>query len=87
MKYRIIEHRIYNEYCEVEQTYYTVEELVSKLFGGLKYKTLKHVICTGYDSYKVVTTFKTTDDAVKLIDNLNEGTPRDTVVSTTVIIT
>lgn len=88
MKYRILEHLVYDEYCKVERTYYTIEELVPvpKLFGGgEKWKALKHRVCYGHDVHTTVTEFKTSDDAALLIVKLLEGLPRDTVVSKVII--
>lgn len=81
MKYRVIEHNMYDELCEVERTYYTVEELVPAMFSGEKYKALKHRECSGYDVYMMVTEFSSTEHANALIDKLNKGIPRDTLVS------
>ena len=72
---------MYNEYCMVERTYYTVEELVSGWFGE-RYKALSHGECgmSGH-TYQAVTTFDSSDSASAMIDRLNKGTPCDTVVS------
>ncbi len=79
-KFKIIEHVVYDEYCEIERVYYTVEELVSGWFGE-RYKVLVHQTCNGIDSYTTVTTFKMKDEANAIIERLSIGTPRDTIVS------
>lgn len=81
MKRRVIEHKVYDEYCKVGRTYYTIEELVPTMFGGEKYKTLRHAECYGHDVYHTTTTFKSADAANEMIDNLNKGTPRDVTIS------
>lgn len=80
MRFRIMCHESYDQYGNIERTWYTVEQYMKKWFK-LGWRPLKHTDYGWGDATVVTTTFKTKDDATQMIHKIEEGGLRDTMKS------
>ena len=77
--YRIAKHTSFDEFCEVDEVWYTIEHYSKGLFGR-RWKTVTMRVSSGIDVYNQPIRFNEIVEATQLIENLRKGLPHDTVV-------